>query len=136
MRLRCCEIPARKDAARPASRSLAARARRSWRSTGLGWPDGAVNQRHQSRQNSKKELDHVSNNYRPWLMVSSGSKALEYYRDALDAIQIYCLDGDDGRVVVAQLTVDGAPFWIQEDVESPESVGRPSVRLILTVERP
>jgi len=40
-------------------------------------------------------------------------------------------------VVVAQLAIEGADFWLQEDVDSsPESLGRRSVRMILTVDDP
>ncbi len=40
-------------------------------------------------------------------------------------------------MVIAQLSVGGADFWIQEDPgSSPESVGQGSVRMIVTVDDP
>ena len=40
-------------------------------------------------------------------------------------------------MVVAQLAIEGADFWLQEDVDSsPESQDRRSVRMILTVDDP
>ena len=76
----------------------------------------------------------------PWLAVSDGAKALAFYQAALGAVDVYRLDGDDGKVIVAQLNVDGATFWVQEDPEnSPQPRdGRAarSVRLILTVDDP
>jgi PhnB protein len=73
----------------------------------------------------------------PWLAVSDGARAVAYYRDAFGAVDLYRLDGDDGGVIVAQLAVDGAPFWVSEDIDhSPAARGQGSVRMILTVEDP
>jgi PhnB protein len=73
----------------------------------------------------------------PWLAVSDGARAVEYYKAALGAIDAYHLDGDDGTVMVAQLQVDGAAFWVHEDPEnSPEARRQSSVRMILTVDDP
>jgi PhnB protein len=42
-----------------------------------------------------------------------------------------------GNVMVAQLAIDGAEFWVQDDApSSPESVDGRSVRMILTVADP
>ncbi len=41
-----------------------------------------------------------------------------------------------GSSLVAQLSVDGAVFWVQEDSESGGSRGSTSVRMILSVEDP
>ena len=72
----------------------------------------------------------------PWLAVSDGARALAYYRDALGAVEVYRLDNGD-RVAVAQLKVDGAAFWLQEDPEnSPDSRGPRAVRMLLSVDDP
>jgi PhnB protein len=73
----------------------------------------------------------------PWLAVSDGARAVAFYKDALGTVDVYRLDGDDGQVIVAQLRVDGAGFWLQEDDgNSPEARGRVPVRMILTVDDP
>lgn len=73
----------------------------------------------------------------PWLAVSDGAKAVAYYKRAFDAVEAYRLDGDDGQVAVARLTVGAAEFWVQNDVKaSPKLPGEGSVRMILTVEDP
>lgn len=72
----------------------------------------------------------------PWLTVSDAQKAVEFYTAAFEAVEIYRLEGDDGKVAVAQLTVDGAAFWVQEDSESGSAPGSTSVRMILSVEDP
>jgi len=72
----------------------------------------------------------------PWLAVNDAQKAVDFYRAAFGAVEISRLD-DRGRVVVAQLSVGGAAFWIQEDADaSPVAPGVGSVRMILSVEDP
>lgn len=73
----------------------------------------------------------------PWLSVSNAAEAVQYYKDAFSAIELYRLEEDNGKLAVAQLSILGAGFWIQEDIDSsPESGGRGSIRMILTVNDP
>ena len=73
----------------------------------------------------------------PWLAVRDVAAAMEFYKDAFGADEAYRLDGGNGGVAVAQLTVFGAPFWLQEDDESDSaSAPQASVRMILTVNDP
>jgi PhnB protein len=73
----------------------------------------------------------------PWLAVNDAEKAVEFYEAAFGAVEVYRLEGDDGKVTVAQLAVDGAAFWVQEDSASgPDPRGSTSVRMILSVEDP
>ena len=72
----------------------------------------------------------------PWLAVSNAQEAVDFYRSAFGAVDVYSLD-DHGRVVVSQLSVGGAAFWVQEDADaSPVAPGVGSVRMILSVEDP
>ena len=72
----------------------------------------------------------------PWLTVRDAQKAVDFYTAAFGAVEVYRLEGDDGKVTVAQLAVDGAAFWVQEDSENGSSLGSTSVRMILSVEDP
>jgi PhnB protein len=73
----------------------------------------------------------------PWLSVPDAGEALDFYRNAFGAVEAYRLDDDDGRPVVAQVSIDGAAFWIQGDADaSPVAPGVGSVRMILSVEDP
>ena len=73
----------------------------------------------------------------PWLAVSNAQKAVDFYRSAFGAVELYRLDGDAGSVAVAQLSVGDAVFWVQDDPDgSPEARGPGSVRMILSVEDP
>lgn len=76
----------------------------------------------------------------PMLSVRNGAKAVDFYKAAFDATELFRLDADDGTVV-AQLSVDGAAFWLADESPehknfSPESLGGGTVRIILTVEDP
>jgi len=73
----------------------------------------------------------------PWLTVGDASQAVAYYRDAFSAGELYRLEGEDGKLEVAQLSVLGADFWIQADPDaSPRSGGAGAIRMVLSVEDP
>ncbi|HXW54608.1 MAG TPA: VOC family protein [Candidatus Cybelea sp.] len=76
----------------------------------------------------------------PWLSVRGSARAVEFYKTAFGAVEVYRLDGHD-KGVVARLSVDGAEFWVSDESPehqnfSPETIGGCSVRLILTVPDP
>ena len=71
-----------------------------------------------------------------WLPVPDGPRALAYYQAAFGAVERYTLTDDNGRVVVARLTVGGAELWLGEDSEPEPRAGGRRVRLVLTVEHP
>jgi PhnB protein len=73
----------------------------------------------------------------PWLAVSDAGNAVEFYAAAFGAVELYRLEGDDGKLAVAQLAVEGAAFWVQDGSEgNPAARGSGSVRMILSVEDP
>ena len=83
------------------------------------------------------ESEPVKTSIAPWLSVSRATEAVDYYKAAFGAVEWYRLEDDAGKVVVAQLAIEGADFWLQEDVDSsPESLSCRSVRMILTVDDP
>src|SRR5207245_9172091 len=60
-----------------------------------------------------------------------------YYGAAFGAIELERLEDEAGDVVVAQLSIEGADFWIQTDAAStPAALNGRSVRMILTVDDP
>jgi len=76
-------------------------------------------------------------NIAPWLSVKNATEALAYYRAAFGAIELERLEDESGDVVVAQLSIEGADFWIQTDTaSSPDALDGRSVRMILTVDDP
>jgi PhnB protein len=74
------------------------------------------------------------------LSVRRGAKAIEFYKAAFGAGELYRIDSDDGAVV-ARLSVDGAEFWVADESPehknfSPESLGGGSVRMVMIVANP
>src|SRR5260370_40824015 len=83
------------------------------------------------------ESEPVKTSIAPWLSVNRATEAVDYYKAAFGAVERYRLEDDAGSVVVGQLAIEGADFWLQEDVDSsPKSLDRRSVRMILTVDDP
>jgi PhnB protein len=73
----------------------------------------------------------------PWLAVRDAQEAVQYYKAAFGAVELYLLPADDGSLAVAQLSVGGAVFWVQGDsAAQPSGPGSGSVRMILSVDDP
>lgn len=76
------------------------------------------------------------------LSVRRGREAIEFYKAAFGAVEIYRFSGtDDHQDVVCQLSANGAPFWVEDESPpngnfSPETVGGSTERLLLIVEQP
>jgi len=76
----------------------------------------------------------------PMLSVRRGAKAVEFYKAAFGAGELFRLDNDSGEVV-AQLSVGAAQFWVADESPenlnfSPQSLGGGSVRMVMVVEDP
>jgi PhnB protein len=74
----------------------------------------------------------------PWLSVTDGAKAVEFYQTAFGARELYRLD-DPGGGIVSRLEIDGGEFWLsgEGDVDSGRAVSAdPPVRMIWTVADP
>jgi PhnB protein len=78
----------------------------------------------------------------PQLSVRRGREAVEFYKAALGAVEVYRVGGDDDNPsVVSQLTVGEASFWVADESPehgnfSPETVGGGTVRMLLIVGDP
>jgi PhnB protein len=73
----------------------------------------------------------------PWLSVPDGHSAVAFYTASFGAVELERLEDDAGHVVVAQLSLGGARFWVQMDFDSsPAALGGISVRMIVTVGDP
>jgi hypothetical protein len=76
----------------------------------------------------------------PMLSVRGGAKAVEFYKAAFGADEVYRVDNESGEVV-ARLSVDGAEFWVTDESPvhanfSPETLGGGSVRIVMIVDDP
>src|SRR5919201_3367135 len=78
----------------------------------------------------------------PQLSVRRGRAAVEFYKAAFGAREVYRVGGtDDHEAVVSQLSVGGSTFWVADESPphlnfSPESLGGGTVRMLLTVADP
>ena len=74
------------------------------------------------------------------LSVRRGSKAIEFYKAAFGATELFRMNSETGEVV-ARLSVEGAEFWVADESPkhfnfSPESLGGGSVRMVMIVDNP
>jgi PhnB protein len=78
----------------------------------------------------------------PQLSVRRGREAVEFYKAAFGATEVYRVGGtDEFADVVSQLTVGDSAFWVADESPehknfSPESLGGGSVRMLLIVDDP
>ncbi|HEY1163581.1 MAG TPA: VOC family protein [Chitinophaga sp.] len=82
----------------------------------------------------------ITTSIAPWLSVRNAADAVDFYKAAFSAIELFRLE-DPGGGVVARMSVDGAEFWLSDESPehgnySPASLGGGSVRMILTVTDP
>src|SRR6478735_8755222 len=76
------------------------------------------------------------------LSVRRGRAAIDFYRAAFGAEEVFRVGGDDASpAVVAQLRVGETTFWVADESPehgnfSPESLGGGSVRMLLMVDDP
>ena len=76
----------------------------------------------------------------PMLSVRNGAKAVDFYKAAFEATELFHIENDKGEVV-AQLSIEGAEFWLADESPqhknfSPESLGGSTTRIILTAPDP
>ena len=90
--------------------------------------------------NESPIVAHQKTTIAPMLSVRNGAKAVEFYKAAFGAGEIFRLDDPSGAVV-ARLSVGAAEFWVADESPehlnfSPESLGGGSVRMVVIVEDP
>jgi PhnB protein len=76
----------------------------------------------------------------PMLSVRNGARAVDFYKNAFGARELFRID-DPGGAVVARLAVDAAEFWVADESPehknySPESLGGGTVRMVMIVADP
>src|SRR5215831_18651202 len=77
----------------------------------------------------------------PMLSVRNGAKAIDFYKAAFGAGELFRIDDEGSGAVVPQLSVDGAEFWVADESPahlnfSPESLGGGTVRMVMIVSDP
>lgn len=74
------------------------------------------------------------------LSVRNGAKAIDFYKAAFGATELFRFDAPDGSVV-ARLAVSTGEFWVADESPehknfSPETLGGGTVRMVMTVDAP
>src|SRR5215467_12722990 len=76
----------------------------------------------------------------PWLSVRNGAKAVDFYKAAFGAAELFRVEDPSGAVV-AQLQVGTSDFWVADESPehknfSPETLGGATTRMVLVVDDP
>ncbi len=76
----------------------------------------------------------------PLLSVRKGKKAVEFYKKAFGAIELFRTVSED-RALVARLAIGDSEFWIADEAPanqnfSPATLGGSTVRMVLIVDDP
>lgn len=76
----------------------------------------------------------------PFLSVRNGAKAIEFYKAALGATELFRMDDDSGAVV-ARLAVGDSEFWLSDESPehgnfSPQTLGGSTSRMLIVVDDP
>ncbi len=76
----------------------------------------------------------------PMLSVRDAARAVEFYKKAFGAVEVYRVE-DPGGSVISRLSIEGAEFWVADESPehgsfSPESLKGGTARMILTVPDP
>jgi PhnB protein len=73
----------------------------------------------------------------PWLSVNNITAADDFYKNAFGAVELYCLEDDNGNLVITNLSIRGADFWLQEDPDfNADFVRHGAFRMIVSVNDP
>ena len=77
----------------------------------------------------------------PMLSVRNGVRAIEFYKAAFGAGELFRIDDESSGAVVARLSVGESEFWVADESPehgnfSPESLGGGSVRMVMIVKDP
>jgi len=91
------------------------------------------------RGNWNAEGQRMKTTIAPMLSVRNGAQALEFYKAAFGAEELFKIE--NGGSVVATLSVNGAEFWVADESPehlnfSPETLGGGTVRMVMVVSDP
>lgn len=76
--------------------------------------------------------------FAPQLFIKSGTRNIDFYTKAFDAVELRRIANDDGSLHVAELSINGALFQLHEEVKrvsqfSPEKINGTTVLIGLFV---
>ena len=76
--------------------------------------------------------------FAPVLAIANGTTNIDFYKEAFNATENFCVRNDDGSIHVAELVIDGAVFHVHEITEfsrtMPATAGLGTVNIGLFVD--
>ena len=89
-----------------------------------------------------EKVKHVPEGYHsvtPYLIVDDGARALEFYREAFGASEVFRMDGPDGKVGHAEIKIGDSHVMLADEhpemnARSPRTLGGSPVSLMVYVE--
>ena len=75
----------------------------------------------------------------PYIIVNDGARAIEFYKTAFGAVEVFRMDGPDGRVGHAEIRIGDSHVMLADEhpemgARSPQTIGGSPVSLMLYVE--
>jgi PhnB protein len=75
----------------------------------------------------------------PYLVVGDGARAIEFYKQAFGATELFRMDGPDGRIHHAEIKIGDSHIMLADEhpemnARSPKTIGGSPVSLMLYVE--
>src|SRR4051812_47963087 len=75
----------------------------------------------------------------PYLIVNGGAQAIDFYKQAFGATELFRMDGPDGKVGHAEIRIGNSPVMLADEFpdmgfRSPRSLGGAGVSLMIYVE--
>jgi PhnB protein len=86
-----------------------------------------------------KPIPDGSNSITPYLYVNGAGRAIDFYKRAFGATDVFRLDGPDGKVGHAELQVGSSRIMLADEnpamgIKGPQTIGGTAVGLLLYVE--
>jgi PhnB protein len=75
----------------------------------------------------------------PYLAIRDAAKAIEFYKNAFGAEELFRMPGPDGKIMHAEILIGDSPVMISEEfpeygTKSPQALGGTAVNIFLYVE--
>jgi PhnB protein len=75
----------------------------------------------------------------PYLIIDGAARAIDFYKKAFGATELFRMDGPDGRVGHAEIKIGNSPIMLGDECpemgyRSPKALGGPGISLMLYVE--
>ncbi|MET0646866.1 MAG: VOC family protein [Pyrinomonadaceae bacterium] len=89
-----------------------------------------------------EKVHHIPTGYHsvtPYLIVNDGARAIEFYKQAFGATEVFRMEGPDGRIGHAEIKIGDSHVMLADEhpemgAHSPQTIGGSPVSLMLYVE--